>query len=152
MVSAVVRFGVSIGAMILSRFVDTSNPDNLNRMRIAYCVAVVLNAAMFYYIKTIVQRKHDDSWIYIVNSMMGQEMVEETTYFEKEEGMCTQAITGSFTGVLMTLGFMSFKMNLHYGLIMYIIQLPFNIYWNPLFQKHVLNYELDHPWKEQTEV
>lgn len=152
MVNTFVRIGVSIGAMILSRFVDTSNPDTLFKARVSYVISVVLNAAMFYYIRTIVRRKHDDTRIYIVNSMMGQEMVEETTYFEKEEMMCTQAITGAFTGVFMTLGFMSFKMGLHYGMIMNIIQLPFNIYWNPLFQKHILDYTLDHPWKEQTEL
>lgn len=152
MVNTFVRVGVSIGAMVLSRLVDTSNPDMLFKVRVAYVICVLLNAGMNYYIRTIIRRKHDDTKIYIVNSMLGQEMVEETTYFEKEEAMCSQSITSAFTGVLMTLGLMSFKMGLHYGMIMQIIQLPFNIYWSPLFQKHILNYELDHPWKEQTEV
>ena len=152
MVNQFVRIGISICAMLLSRFVDTSSPEKLFKVRVAYVISVILNAGMMYYIRTIVRRKHDDTKIYIVNSMLGQEMVEETTYFEKEEMMCTQGVTGAFTSVLMTLGFMSFKMGLHYGMIMQIIQLPFNIYWNPLFQKHILNANLDHPWKEQTEV
>ena len=151
MVSTVVRIGVSICAMVLSRLFDTTNPDTLLKIRISYVISVLLNSGMFYYIRTIVRRKHDERKIYIVNSMLGQEMVEETTYFEKEEALCTQSITGAFTGVLMTLGFMSFKMGLHYGMLMNIMQLPFNIYWSPLFKKHILGEELDHPWKEQTE-
>ena len=138
MVNQFVRIGVSICAMLLARLVDTSSPEKLFKVRVAYVVSV--------------RRKHDDTKIYIVNSMLGQEMVEETTYFEKEEMVCTQSMTGAFTSVLMTLGFMSFKMGLHYGMIMQIIQLPFNIYWSPLFQKHILNANVDHPWKEQTEV
>ena len=84
--------------------------------------------------------------------MLGQEMVEETTYFEKEETMCTQTMTGAVSSIAMSLGLMSFKMGLHYGLVMYMIQLPFNIYTNPLFQKYILNKKLDHPWNEPTEL
>lgn len=146
------KIGLSIVSMILSRFVDTSNPDILMKVRVGYVVTVILNSMVFYYIRTIVRRKKDMTKIYIVNKMLGQEIVEETTYFEKEETMCTQGITGAFSGVLMSLGFMSFKMGMHYGLVMQIIQLPFNIYLNPLVQKHILHKELDHPWKEQTEV
>lgn len=100
----IVRIVVMIVSMILSRFVDTTNPDTLLKVRIGYVVSVVINAAVFYYIRTIVRRTHDDAKIYIVNSMLGQEVVEETTYFEKEETMCTQATTEHFLGVFMSLG------------------------------------------------
>lgn len=150
--STVLKFGVMIVSMILSRFVDTSNPDILMKVRIGYVITVVVNALMNYYIRTIVRKTHDERKIYIVKSMLGQELVEETTYMEKEETMCTQAMTGALTSVFMTLGLMSMKMGMHYGMVMQIMQLPFNIYTNPLFQKHILHKELDHPWGEQCEV
>ena len=152
MVNTFVKFGVMALAMVLSRFVDTSNPDTLFKVRVGYIASILINVIMFWYIRTIVKRKHDDTKIYIVNSMMGQEMVEETTYFEKEEQVCTQSMTGAVSGIIMTPGLMSMKLGLHYGMVMQIIQLPFNIVTNPLFQKHILNKEVDHPWKEQTEV
>ena len=46
MVNTFVRFGVMAVAMVLSRFVDTSNPETLMRVRIAYVVSVVLNATV----------------------------------------------------------------------------------------------------------
>lgn len=147
-----VRIAVMMVSMGLSRLVDTSNPDTLFKVRIAYVFCVLLNTAVFYYIRTVIRRTHDDTKIYIVNRMLGQEMVEETTYFEKEETMCTQTMTGAVSSIAMSLGLMSFKMGLHYGLVMYMIQLPFNIYTNPLFQKYILNKKLDHPWNEQTEL
>lgn len=150
--STVLKYGVMIITMILSRMVDTSNPDILMKVRIGYVIAVILNALMNYYIRTIVQKTHDERKIYIVKTMLGQEMVEETTYMEKEEAMCTQAMTGALSSVAMTLGLMSYKMGMHYGMIMYIMQMPFTIYTNPLFQKHILHKELDHPWGETTEV
>ena len=85
--STVLKYGVMIITMILSRMVDTSNPDILMKVRIGYVITVILNALMNYYIRTIVQKTHDERKIYIVKTMLGQEMVEETTYMEKEEAM-----------------------------------------------------------------
>ena len=150
--STVLKFGVMIITMILSRMVDTSNPDVLMKVRIGYVITVVMNALMNYYIRTIVRKTHDERKIYIVKSMLGQEMVEETTYMEKEETMCTQAMTGALSSVAMTLGLMSYKMGMHYGMIMQIMKFPFDVYTNPLFQKHILHKDLDHPWGETTEV
>ena len=69
MVNQFVRIGISICAMLLSRFVDTSSPEKLFKVRVAYVISVILNAGMMYYIRTIVRSKHDDTKIYIVNSM-----------------------------------------------------------------------------------
>ena len=44
--STVLRFGVMIITMILSRMVDTSNPDVLMKVRIGYVITVVMNALM----------------------------------------------------------------------------------------------------------
>lgn len=152
MVNTFVRFGVMAVAMVLSRFVDTSNPETLMRVRIAYVVSVVLNATIFWYIRTLVRSKHDTTKIYIVRKLLGQENVEETTYFEKEEQVCSQSITGAVSGIAMTLGLMSMKLGLHYGMVMQIIQMPFNVATNPLFQMYILKKHVDHPWDEQTEV
>ena len=57
--STVLKFGVMIVSMILSRFVDTSNPDILMKVRIGYVITVVVNALMNYYIRTIVRKTHD---------------------------------------------------------------------------------------------
>ena len=96
--------------------------------------------------------KHDTTKIYIVRKLLGQENVEETTYFEKEEQVCSQSITGAVSGIAMTLGLMSMKLGLHYGMVMQIIQMPFNVATNPLFQMYILKKHVDHPWDEQTEV
>lgn len=50
--STVLKYGVMIITMILSRMVDTSNPDILMKVRIGYVITVILNALMNYYIRT----------------------------------------------------------------------------------------------------
>lgn len=146
-----VNIAFMIGTMALSRMVNTSDPNTLFYCRVCYVIEILLEALLFYYIKSKVIAKNDQTKIYFETSILGQEQVKESTYVEHESQICSQSMTGSLTGIFMTLFLMSYKFGMHYGLVMQLIRAPFNLYGNVLVKKHLLNQKVENAWKEKTE-
>lgn len=142
---------ISIPAMILSRFIDISTPEKLNFWRLIYIIVLVISAAIYYYISTLVQARGDKRKIWIERKMLGVTDIEETTYEEHEMKICQAQMSAPLQGGLMTLGLMSFYLNLHYGFLMQIIMSPINLLRNPLVKKYIFGMTLDHPYDEVTE-
>lgn len=108
---------MTIPLLMLASKIDFTEPSSVLILRAGYFGVVLLQVAVFWYIKQLVAAKNDQTKIWVTNEApMQPKTVVETTYVALETERAQQGVQQAFTGALI-MSLLHFQMGINQPLV-----------------------------------
>ncbi|CAH0518151.1 unnamed protein product [Peronospora belbahrii] len=150
------RMFIMLPLIFLMGKIDFENEWLLFSARTAFCLCQTIALLVGFYLKHLIQRKHDTRKIYVPNikspfdQSPNYDELTETTYESHELAKVNEFIKQTLIGAGIS-SFIHFKMGVNHVVMIQSIMMPINLWDNALVQAYILGRRNGRIWNERLE-